>query len=221
MNEAGVQRRLAAWWLLVGSLAVLTFAGQAASDDEPAPDAFYQYDTFAIGVLYYAFLFVIGAAIGSGLGLREAFGLRRPDSWKRAVLIMLGAFVAMWVTAGILDAIFHAGEEQGLDPRRITGDDVPPFLVNLGLIAVIVPIVEELIYRGLGFRLLEQFGQWPAILVTALAFALAHGILEGIPVFFVIGVGLGFVRSRTGSIYPPIIMHGVFNGVQAILGAFF
>jgi membrane protease YdiL (CAAX protease family) len=219
MNERAVQRRLAAWWLLVGSLAVVTFGGRAASDGEPDPDAFYRYDTVAFALLYYALLFAIGIAIGSGLGLREAFGLRRPDSWKRAGLIALGAFVAMWLIAGVLDSILHAGEEQGLDPRRITEDDVPAFLLNLGLVALIVPVVEELLYRGLGFRLLVQFGAWPAIVVTALTFALAHGILEGIPVFFVIGVGLGFVRWQTGSIYPAIVMHGVFNGIQAILGA--
>jgi sodium transport system permease protein len=204
-----VSRRLAAWSLLVGSLAVLTFGARAASDEEPDANAFYRYDTVAIAGFYYALLFGIALAIGSGLGVRDAFGLRRPDSWRRAVRIMLGT----------LDAILHAGEEQGLDPRKITADDVPPFLLNVAFIAVVVPIVEELVYRGIGYRLLLQLGGWAAIGVPAFAFALAHGIVEGIPVFFVIGVALGFVRHRTGSIYPAMLMHGIFNGIQAILGA--
>jgi hypothetical protein len=220
VREQAIQRRLAFWWLLVGSLAVLSFSARAASDEDPAPDAFYQYETAGVGVVYYALLVGIAIAIGSGLGTRDAFGLRRPESWKRAALIALGAFVAMWLIAGSLDQIFGAGEEQGLDPPRITTPDVPPFLLNLAFIAVVVPVVEELVYRGLGFRLLMQLGAWAAILVTAFAFALAHGILEGIPVFFVIGVALGFVRNRTGSVYPAMLMHGTFNGMQAILGAF-
>jgi membrane protease YdiL (CAAX protease family) len=125
----------------------------------------------------------------------------------------------MWVIAAILEQIFHAGEEQGLDPEQLTVDRVPPFLVNLALAAIVVPVVEELIYRGIGFTLLAQFGDIAAIVVTGIAFALAHGIVEGIPVFFVIGAALGIVRSRTGSIYPCMVMHGVFNGIQVVLGA--
>jgi membrane protease YdiL (CAAX protease family) len=80
------------------------------------------------------------------------------------------------------------------------------------------PVVEELTFRGIGFFLLAQFGQVAAILVTAVAFALTHGILQGLPVFFIIGVALAFVRSRTDSIYPSIVMHAAFNTIGVIGG---
>jgi membrane protease YdiL (CAAX protease family) len=219
MSEQRLQRKLIAWWVLVGSLAVLTFGGRAASDSEPARDTFYRYETAAFGVVLYLLLLSLVLLIAAGLDLREAFALRRPVSWGRAALVTLGAFVGMWIGAVVLEQIFHAGAEQGLDPERLTVDRVPPFLANLALAAVIVAVVEELIYRGIGFTLLTQFGQVAAIVVTSIAFALAHGIVEGIPVFFVIGVALGFVRSRTGSIYPAMVMHGAFNGIQVVLGA--
>jgi membrane protease YdiL (CAAX protease family) len=219
MSEQRLQRKLIGWWVLVGSIAVLTFGGRAASDSEPARDTFYRYETAAFGVVLYLVLFSFALLIAAGLDLREAFALRRPASWGRAALVALGAFVGMWIIAAILEQIFHAGEEQGLDPERLTVDRIAPFVVNLALAAIIVPVVEELIYRGIGFTLLSQFGDIAAIVVTAIAFALAHGIVEGIPVFFVIGAALGFVRSRTGSIYPSMVMHGVFNGIQVVLGA--
>jgi len=219
VSERSLQRRLAWWWVLVGSIAVLTFGGRAAGDGEPARDVFYRYDTAAFGLVLYLLLFSLVLLIGAGLDLREAFALRRPVSWRQGALVALAAFVGMWILAGILEQLFHAGEEQGLDPEQITLERVPPFLLNLALAAVVVPIVEELIYRGLGFTLLIQFGALAAIAVTSFTFALAHGIVEGIPVFFVIGAALGFVRSRTGSIYPCMLMHGVFNGIQVILGA--
>jgi membrane protease YdiL (CAAX protease family) len=219
MSEQRLQRKLIGWWVLVGSIAVLTFGGRAASDSEPANDAFYRYETAAFGVVLYLILLSFVLLIASGLDLREAFALRRPASWSQAALIALGTFVGMWLVAAVLEQIFRAGEEQGLDPERLSVDRVPPFLVNVVLAAVIVPVVEELIYRGIGFTLLAQFGDVAAIVVTAIAFALAHGIVEGIPVFFVIGASLAFVRSRTGSIYPSMLMHGVFNGIQVVLGA--
>jgi membrane protease YdiL (CAAX protease family) len=219
MSERTMQRKLIWWWVLVGSIAVFSFAGRAASDDAPDNEVFYRYDTVAVGLVLYLLLFSFALLIATGLDFREAFALRRPASWRRAALTALGAFVAMWVLAAVLEQLFHAGEEQGLDPKQLSTDLLPPFLLNLVLAAVIVPVVEELIYRGLGFTLLVQFGDLAAISMTAIAFALAHGIVEGIPVFFVIGAALAFVRSRTNSIYPSMIMHGTFNGIQVILGA--
>ncbi|HKF13678.1 MAG TPA: type II CAAX endopeptidase family protein [Gaiellaceae bacterium] len=219
MNERVLQRKLVWWWVLVGAIAVFSFAGQATSDDAPNREAFYRYDTVVVGTILYLLLVSFALLIATGLNLRDAFALRRPASWRRAALIALGAFVTMWIVAGILEQIFHAGEEQGLDPRQLSVDVLPPFLLNLVLAAIFVPVVEELIYRGIGFTLLVQFGDLAAIALTAFMFALAHGILDGIPVFFVIGTALAFVRSRTKSIYPCMLMHGLFNGVQVILGA--
>ena len=219
MNERVLQRKLVWWWVLVGAIAVFSFAGQATSGDAPNREAFYRYDTVVVGTILYLLLVSFALLIATGLNLRDAFALRRPASWRRAALIALGAFVTMWIVAGILEQIFHAGEEQGLDPRQLSVDVLPPFLLNLVLAAIFVPVVEELIYRGIGFTLLVQFGDLAAIALTAFMFALAHGILDGIPVFFVIGTALAFVRSRTKSIYPCMLMHGLFNGIQVILGA--
>lgn len=220
VDEAVTQRKLVWWWVLVGGIALFSFAGQASSDNAPDPEALYRYATAAVGLAFYLLLMSFTLLIATGLDLREAFALRRPASWRRAALIAFGAFVAMWLAAGILEQIFHAGEEQGLDPRQLSVDVLPPFLLNVVLAAVIVPVFEELIYRGLGFTLLAaQLGDLSAIAFTALTFALAHGIVDGIPVFFVIGAALAFVRSRTSSIYPCMLMHGFFNGIQVILGA--
>ncbi len=31
------------------------------------------------------------------------------------------------------------------------------------------------------------------------------------------GAGLAFIRERTGSVYPPMVVHGLFNAVALIL----
>ena len=80
--------------------------------------------------------------------------------------------------------------------------------LNLIVIAVIVPIVEELCYRGLGFKLLSRFGPKIALWGTALMFGLAHGFVGALPIFVIVGLMLGRIRMRTGSIYPGMVMHG-------------
>jgi membrane protease YdiL (CAAX protease family) len=219
LGQPNRQRRLIGWWALVGTLAVLGFAAQA-SDPEPVQDALYRYETAVVGAFFYALVLGIVLVISRGFDRREAFALRRPTSWRTAIWLSLGLLVALLVVAAVLEPIFGAGEEQGLDPTGWDPDRAPALALNFVLTAIIAPIVEELMFRGIGFFLLEQFGQLAAIVVTAIAFSLTHGIVEGIPVFFVIGVGLAFMRSRTKSIYPPVLMHAGFNGIGVIAGVF-
>ena len=223
MNEQRSQpdkgRRLIGWWALVGTLSVLAFAASASSS-EPVQDALYRYETAIVGLFFYALILGVILLIASGFDRREAFALRRPTSWGRAIGISFGLLVVLLAVAAALEPIFGAGKEQGLDPTGWDSSRAPAFILNFVLTAMVAPIVEELMFRGIGFFLLEQFGQLAAIVVTAIAFSLTHGIVEGIPVFFVIGAGLAFMRSRTKSIYPPILLHAGFNGIGVIGGLF-
>jgi membrane protease YdiL (CAAX protease family) len=218
-DQPNRQRRLIAWWVLVGVLSVLAFSASAA-DPEPVQDALYRYETAIVGLLFYVLILGVILVIASGFDRREAFALRRPTSWGRAIAIALGLLVVLLAVAAALEPIFGAGEEQGLDPTGWDPDRAPAFVLNFVLTALVAPIVEELMFRGIGFFLLEQFGQAAAIVVTAIAFSLTHGIVEGIPVFFIIGVGLAFMRSQTKSLYPPVLMHAGFNGIGVIAGLF-
>jgi membrane protease YdiL (CAAX protease family) len=217
VSERRLQRKLIAWWALVGTLAVLGFAAQA-SDEEPAQDVLYRYSTFVFGSLFYLLILGVILVIASGLDRREAFALRRPTSWRLAGGLSLGLLVTLLIVASVLEPLLGAGEEQGLDPTGWEPDRAFAFVLNAFVTAALGPIVEELLFRGIGFYLLAQFGEVAAVVVTAIAFALTHGILVGVPIFFIIGVGLGFIRSRTKSIYPPVLLHSAFNGIALIGG---
>jgi membrane protease YdiL (CAAX protease family) len=212
-----LQRKLVAWWILVGGLAVLGFAARA-SGDEQAQDVLYRYDTAVFGGLFYLIVLGVVLAIASGLDLREAFALRAPRSWAVAAGIAVGLLVTLLVVTAALEPVLGAGEEQGLDPSGWRPERAPALALNAVVTALLGPLVEELLFRGLGFHLLAQFGHPAAIVITAIAFALTHGIAVGLPIFFVIGVGLGFIRSRTASIYPPLLLHAGFNGLALVAG---
>jgi len=55
-------------------------------------------------------------------------------------------------------------------------------------------------------------------LVVGLAFALVHGLIGGFPPLLVFGVGLAYLRSRTDSIYPCMLLHASFNAFGLIVG---
>jgi membrane protease YdiL (CAAX protease family) len=157
--------------------------------------------------------------IARGLALRDAFALRRPSSWPAAWRIAGAALVAIYAVSFVLEIVLgHASREQAVpqfwDPTRLGA-----FIANAVAIAAFVPIVEEAACRGLGFRLLEPYGQRVAIVGSAMAFALAHGAVTDLPWVLVTGLGLGYLRSRSGSIYPCVALHAIVNGVAILASA--
>ena len=85
------------------------------------------------------------------------------------------------------------------------------------VIAVIAPVVEELLFRGIGFHLLRRFGDPTAILATGLAFGLYHGLVNALPILALFGVALAWLRARTRSVYPGMLVHAAFNSVALIV----
>jgi uncharacterized protein len=84
-------------------------------------------------------------------------------------------------------------------------------LFGILLIVVLAPIVEELVFRGFMAETFRSRGKWVAVCVSALAFALAHLALFGVPYFFVGGVILGLVYFHRG-LLGSISAHAAFNG---------
>lgn len=215
MRSARPAARLAGWFAVVGAFVALNYAARAAGG-RPAADALYQWDT-AIGTfVLYGIIAGLTLFLSLGGDRRELFALRRPGSWKRAVLIMVGVLVVTFVVAAILEPLLHGEDEQGLTPDKWDGDRAGQYVVNSIAIAGVAPIAEELLFRGLGYSLLARFGSAVAILVVGVMFGVWHGLVYALPVLALFGAGLAYLRSRTSSIYPCIVLHAVFNGAALV-----
>ncbi len=94
--------------------------------------------------------------------------------------------------------------------EQMTWPMAVPFIL---FIALAPGFTEELLFRGyMQGRLLKRWPAWVAILVTSLLFALAHVTPHAIVFVFPIGVWLGMVAWRTGSVWPTIAAHAFLNG---------
>lgn len=78
---------------------------------------------------------------------------------------------------------------------------------------VLPPLVEETGFRGLGLTYLERAGMpfWVANVVQALAFGIFHMNLTQGLYTFVIGLLLGYLVHKSGSLAPGMLMHAVYN----------
>jgi len=183
------------------------------------PDTFFRYATALAALAVDAILLLIVLLIARGLPFRQTFALRPPPSWRRAALIGGATLVGAYALAISETALLHdVAREQGV-PEYWDGTRLGAWLANLVVIAVFVPVFEEALCRGLGYALLEPLGMRAAIVLTAIAFTLAHGVIVDIPVILATGVGLGYMRATTGSLYPCLALHGTFNAFGLVVAA--
>ncbi len=80
------------------------------------------------------------------------------------------------------------------------------------LLAVVVPLCEELVFRGVVQPLIAQrWGAAAGVVLGGLIFAAAHLLPTLIPGLFVSGLMLGLLRVLSGSIWPGVIYHAMQN----------
>jgi membrane protease YdiL (CAAX protease family) len=214
----GRSGKLAGWLVFIGIFSALNYAGNFLSDAEPDRSAVYEWSTPVLGVIQYSILLAVTAWIAAGAPPREMFALYRPTSWGRAAGLAAGTFVAALVLAAALEPLLPAGDEQGLTPEGWNPDKAAQFVASFVLIAGFVPVAEELIFRGLGMTLLmARLGPNLAIGANGLLFALAHGLVYGLPVLTLFGSALALIRVRTGSVFPCMVTHALFNAFAMIV----
>ena len=79
-------------------------------------------------------------------------------------------------------------------------------------VAIVTPIAEELLFRGYILDSIKRMhGDWPAIIGSALLFALVHFNLFGMVPIIMAGVIYGWLRIKTGSLLPSIACHMMWN----------
>lgn len=83
--------------------------------------------------------------------------------------------------------------------------------------ALATPILEELVYRGIICgRLGRMVGNVPAVVLSALLFALMHFNIVQFLYAFLLGLVLGFYLLKTGCLWMAMIGHMVINGIAVI-----
>jgi membrane protease YdiL (CAAX protease family) len=181
---------------------------------KPPKDLLYRWSTVVGNLVQFAIIAAIVYGIAGAAGeRRRVLALRRPTSWRTALGVGVGIGVGMYVLTIVLGPILHPDREQGVTPDTWEPKHAAAYVVNGIVVAVVAPIVEELTFRGLGYSLLARYGRWTAIIGTGLAFGLAHGLVNAFPFLAAFGIGLAYLRSRVDSVYPGMIVHGLFNAI--------
>jgi len=188
----------------------------------------------ALGTLLFA-LPVAAALVFQPRARRPVLGDAAPGARTAALSLLLGA--ALWVASiGLveLQSLVRPPLEEELDLFRRLHAALAPrgaldAIVSLAVIAVLPAVCEELVMRGALLMSLLPFVRallsptlrdGPArlvaaalsVAVTAAVFALIHDPVRFL-FAFALGVALGAVRLRTGSLVSPIVAHATLNAL--------
>ena len=167
----------------------------------------------------YLGAFAAGQRMFSLLDRAELLRIRWSDLW----FIVVGIACQLVVT--IAYAPFHIHNFSGPTHKIFGGSSCWSFLV-LGIITVtIVPLLEELFFRGLMVRSLWSILRVKSTAVTAalvigidgLIFAAAHGEWVQTPGLAALGAFLAYIFLRTGRLAPNVLTHASFNSVALVV----
>ena len=171
-----------------------------------------------ISVLMFTLPFIIVFKLG-GYKISRTVMLDSPKKEYNLPLILMGiGFCAFAnISVSIAGSIFSGfgidyNVDYGENPNGILG-----FLISFISTAIVPALVEEFACRGLILGSLKKYGEGFAIIASSAIFGLIHGNFEQIPFAFLIGIILGFITVKSGSIWLALIIHSFNNAVSVVM----
>jgi len=156
---------------------------------------------------------------------------KSPKELMRGLAIRSPEFSNIWVPAlavvsmyGFVAGYAALARSLGPDwivPRSTIPDEItadPWTLLLAGLLTcVFAPVAEEVFYRGLLTRGLLRWGAYPALVIPAVIFSAIHLDPGSFVPFVVVGVVIGWLYWRRGSLTDAIVFHFLFNWTSFVL----
>ncbi|MHB8791794.1 MAG: CPBP family intramembrane glutamic endopeptidase [Thermoleophilia bacterium] len=151
-------------------------------------------------------------------------GFKRTRFWPAAgwlfVVLVSTSFLQVgygWLIETLAGQSQLPSEVPSQDVTTLYGSSAGAFILTFFAVALVTPVVEELFFRGIVHRGLEQqLGFLAGGALSAFVFALAHIDYRLFVPIFGLGFGLAFLVHRSGSIWPSIGGHFIINALGVI-----
>jgi membrane protease YdiL (CAAX protease family) len=161
-----------------------------------------------------------------GVSWSAAFG-GDPRRWVGDVVLGVVGYLALFPAFTACTVLYRLGLTSlgyPVSPQDVVflfGDASQPLALRVLLVALsvsLVPLVEELLFRGVALPFLSRHvSMGAAVAIGALVFALVHFHVASFVPLFVLAVGLSLAYLASGSILVPVTMHAVSNAVSVAL----
>ena len=207
---------------IIGAYFLLSILGGSGAAGPITPNAVNS------GITLYAVLLTLLLSFLAARKLSpvQIFGLA-PRHWLGVLALAVVGFAATYPAVLVVEQLTSA-----LGPSASDGDEMVQYLSGplsplnkataIALAVLVAPLTEEFIFRGFFYGVLKRhFGQLAGMAASAAFFAAVHQNIPAIPALFVLAVGFTLAYELTGSLWAPVLMHALFNGVSVVVILFF
>ena len=145
--------------------------------------------------------------------------LRRPSFWltvpAAGLLALLLHPATVWV-GELIQQIYPVNQSVEIAIKQITEQfNAAPLWQLLAIAALSPAICEELAFRGFILSGLRKMGhKWGAIVLCSVFFGLTHSLLQQSLAACVVGIVIGYIAVKTGSLLPAAVYHLTHNGLS-------
>ena len=140
---------------------------------------------------------------------------------KQYIITVVGALGGMFFMNFMLNILPIPEELMGGVSSGMSTLTSYPFWQAILANAILVPVMEEVVFRGYIFsRLDKAMPTAAAVLISSVAFGVAHGGRVWGTWAFVLGLLICVVRVKSGSIIPGIIFHIIMNTFAMVVSYF-
>ncbi len=102
-------------------------------------------------------------------------------------------------------------------PKSEPAQGIFGFLLAFISTAIVPALVEEFACRGIIFGVLKKYGNGFAIIASSAVFGIMHGNFNQMFFAFLVGIALGFVRVKSGSVWLCMLIHAANNAISVIM----
>ena len=200
--------------LLAQQQTVEQFTQQYWALMEPAMNQVFRYSTEIAGAAALVTIPVNAVFFSRDRKLERVCGVEVPERAplrKYWAVVVFGLAVSIAATCffAMVELAFYSGESQSSTLITYT----PPFAVQLLVLGIVVPVAEELMFRGVLFRrFLENRSFWYAAVWSSLFFVLMHQDGAQMVYAMLLGLFLCYVYQKFGSLKAPVVLHVTANG---------
>lgn len=168
-----------------------------------------------VSVVYYLPFLIFPAVLWASKheGAQDALRLGpiRPADMVRASVVALLSLLAVQNVTMIWTALV---QKLGLDvfvSEYVRPVNMTELTLSVVSAAIIAPLGEELLFRGVMLSAWERKGQNTAVMVTAVLFAMLHGSVLGLPGEIFGGIMMALLALWSDSLYAALAFHSVYN----------
>jgi len=150
-------------------------------------------------------------------------------------IVIAMIIVTTFVGKLILGQDFHLEKHEELK-TIISHPQLPVRILIIVTTVAVIPVFEEMLFRGLFQTMLRSFldarcrpgpaltgsmldarnGAWPAIVISSVVFAIVHSDPGHWPALFALSMCMGYAYEKSGSLLRPIFVHSLFNATSII-----